>query len=901
MTPIPADRLVPARPKSGRITGHPLPRTEFAALRRQLDDLHAGTGAAVALAGEPGIGKTTLISALAAQGRAHTLTVVAATGRTGTGPPVVVGTEPTLVLLDDVHLLDTAHRDQMQLLIELTTTAPVLLVLAYRDRQLSRGAAAVLSRAAARGQLTQHRLGPLDLGQTRELLGDRPDLTRLHAEGDGNPLYLQLLAAADTEAMTDAHLILLGELAELADRELRVAQAAAVLRTPGSAELLAAVAELDVTETLSALDTLTELDLMRPVQLLPRFAFRHDVVRRFVYAQIGPSQRLAAHRRVETELLARGAPVIQRAHHIARALDTGRPEQLPVLIDAARSTMHDAPADALEWLESALQVLPEGDDRWYEAQVLALRAQLLRGGRCDVQQLVHTFLPRAVRIPGGDFSSTMAVAVRVRRIQGRHAEASVLIREGLAALRGTHPCAPSTAVAMHTELAALALDRLDQEAARLNAREAATIARQHGDRLGEAAAVAQMAMAHLLAADSDAADRAADIAADLVDTTPDSSVVTNLPALYLVGATEDALHRFTEAQRHLSRGADEARRTGQRFILPAILTSLGAVELQRGLLDRAGRTLEEAAELLEPEGTSTARASVAALLALVRYWQDSDREAAAVIALGDQALALVRDQGPAEDAIVPCLLADLLIKVAEPERGRRLILDALGGPEMPRIAPPNRSRWYEALSTAALRMGDTRDASRWVDLAEASVRNLSVSRQGFLMRARMRLYAARGETSPALADAEQAVECFAGRGLDLDLCRTMAAAGTVLVDAGRTDDARAWLGRAAALAEQCGSARLVDRVRRQQSRLVPDTSTRGGDPLAVLTERERQIADLVSRGMTSVEVAHGLFLSVRTVDTHLGRIYRKLGVSNRASLARAMLRSHPTALAGEPR
>ncbi|MFG1760834.1 LuxR C-terminal-related transcriptional regulator [Micromonospora echinofusca] len=880
------------------MTGHPLPRTELAALRRQLDDLHAGTGAAVALAGEPGIGKTTLISALAAQGRAHTLTVVAATGRTGTAPPVVVGTEPTLVLLDDVHQLDTAHRDQMQQLIELTASAPVLLVLAYRDRQLSRGAAAVLSRAAARGQLTQHRLGPLDLGQTRELLGDRPDLTRLHAEGDGDPLYLQLLAAADAEAMTDAHLILLGELAELADRELRVAQAAAVLRTPGSADLLAAVAGLDVTETLSALDTLTELDLMRPVQLLPRFAFRHDVVRRFVYAQIGPSQRLAAHRRVEAELLARGAPVTQRAHHIARALDTGRPEQLPVLIDAARSTMHDAPADALEWSEAALQLLPEGDDRWYEAQVLALRAQLLRGGRCDVQQLVHTLLPRVIRMPGRDFSSTMAVAVRVRRIQGRHAEASALIREGLAALHGTHP---STAVAMHTELAALALDRLDQEAARLNARKAATIARQHGDRLGEAAAVAQTAMAHLLAADSDAADRAADIAADLVDTTPDSSVVTNLPALHLVGSTEDALHRFTEAHRHLSRGAEEARRTGQWFILPAILTSLGAVELQRGLLDRAGRTLEEAAELLEPEGTSTAWTAVAALLALVRYWRDFDREAAAVIALGDQALALIRDQGPVEGVIVRCLLADLLIKVAEPERGRRLMLDALGGPEMPRIAPANRSRWYEALSMAALRMGDKRDASRWVDLAEASVRNLSVSRRGFLMRARMRLYAARGETALALAAAEQAVECFAGRGLDLDLCRTMAAAGTVLVDAGRTDDARAWLGRAAALAEQCGSARLVDRVRRQQSRLAPDASTRGSDPLTVLTERERQIADLVSRGLTSVEVAHGLFLSVRTVDTHLGRIYRKLGVSNRASLARAVLRSHATTPAGEPR
>jgi DNA-binding CsgD family transcriptional regulator len=59
--------------------------------------------------------------------------------------------------------------------------------------------------------------------------------------------------------------------------------------------------------------------------------------------------------------------------------------------------------------------------------------------------------------------------------------------------------------------------------------------------------------------------------------------------------------------------------------------------------------------------------------------------------------------------------------------------------------------------------------------------------------------------------------------------------------------------------------------------------------LAKLTEREREIAALAGKGMTSVRMARELFLSARTVETHLSRIYRKLGLSNRAGLVRAVV------------
>ena len=58
-----------------------------------------------------------------------------------------------------------------------------------------------------------------------------------------------------------------------------------------------------------------------------------------------------------------------------------------------------------------------------------------------------------------------------------------------------------------------------------------------------------------------------------------------------------------------------------------------------------------------------------------------------------------------------------------------------------------------------------------------------------------------------------------------------------------------------------------------------------------LTEREREIALLAASGHSSRAIAERLVLSVRTIDNHLGRIYDKLGVSNRAELAAALDRS----------
>jgi DNA-binding CsgD family transcriptional regulator len=55
--------------------------------------------------------------------------------------------------------------------------------------------------------------------------------------------------------------------------------------------------------------------------------------------------------------------------------------------------------------------------------------------------------------------------------------------------------------------------------------------------------------------------------------------------------------------------------------------------------------------------------------------------------------------------------------------------------------------------------------------------------------------------------------------------------------------------------------------------------------LAALTPSERRVVDLAANGATNTEIAQGLFVTVKTVEMHLGNAYRKLGISSRRELA----------------
>ena len=184
----------------------------------------------------------------------------------------------------------------------------------------------------------------------------------------------------------------------------------------------------------------------------------------------------------------------------------------------------------------------------------------------------------------------------------------------------------------------------------------------------------------------------------------------------------------------------------------------------------------------------------------------------------------------------------------------------------------------------ALAAGDV-DAARDVtaQLEEIAARSGTMS-------ARATASCARG-----LVDADarlliEAAEDFARVGRPLDRLQALEAAGNAHATAGQRDEAIARLRDAAEIADHLGathdgrrvSASLRELGVRSGAREKRRTATHGWD---ALTDAEREVAQLVDAGLRNGEIAERLFVSRRTVESHMSRLYAKLAAENRVALA----------------
>jgi DNA-binding NarL/FixJ family response regulator len=109
--------------------------------------------------------------------------------------------------------------------------------------------------------------------------------------------------------------------------------------------------------------------------------------------------------------------------------------------------------------------------------------------------------------------------------------------------------------------------------------------------------------------------------------------------------------------------------------------------------------------------------------------------------------------------------------------------------------------------------------------------------------------------------------------------------GSALSHLGRRVEARDVLRPALAAADEAGAVVLAERARRELAATGLRPRQAALDGIAALTPRQRQICELAARGKGNRAIAQELFLSVKTVETHLAAGFRKLGVTMRAELA----------------
>ena len=358
-----------------------------------------------------------------------------------------------------------------------------------------------------------------------------------------------------------------------------------------------------------------------------------------------------------------------------------------------------------------------------------------------------------------------------------------------------------------------------------------------------------------------------------------------------LAAAELFIDRYADAARHAERGLVVAQALGTAHHHPVLFWT-GIVRTALGRLPQATALLDDAVEIARSSGNPS-----------MLGWTLLARSLAAT-ARGETDAALTAAQesvdvlgGPAQtvsSAWAGLALAAALLPAGDPAAAEQALADS-AGLALTRLPHPLRPSGFELLNRCRLALGDLDGAAAAAD----AIADTSASATAAAERARAAVALHHGDpraTEHALAAAHAAETV----GAPVEAAAARELAGRALADTGAVERAITELQRAAAGFERCGAPRRAAAVerrlrglghRRLHHRTPPGTGNTG---VASLTDRELEIARLIADRRTNTEIASTLYLSGKTVETHIRNMFGKLAVSSRVEIARAVERQQPT-------
>ena len=790
---------------------------------------------------------------------------------------------PVVLTLDDLHWADDSSLEAVAHLLRHPPKAPLVLALAFRPAPVRPLLSGALHTAERDGTVTERPLAALSREEGETLLGDGmpgPIRSAIFDEGGGNPFFLEQLAREHAAGRRSAAALdgpaapgvppvvrraLDQEIAALAAPGRLLAQGAAVAGDPIDLDLAAAAAGLDEPEALDALDELLAGGLLVGTDAPRRYRFRHPLVRHAIYASATEGWRIAAHGRAAASLSERGGSLVARAHHLARCARPGDDAAVAVLIEAARHTAARAPATAADWFAAALRLVSHDDALRRLELLIGLAQALAATGRLE---RALEALNDALALVGPELGPVRARLVAgcamCENLLGRHAAAHARLLGALAELEG------DAATDLQVELAADALYDSDFDAVAEWARKA----RETEAPALAAVAVALECFAELGLGRTEVAQALQADAAARLDALDDGTLAGRPDAAYYLGFAEFFCERYEDSIRHFRRGIAVSRASGQgQFVIPMTIGLAHSLEVRGRLAeaaDHAGAAVEGARLWGNPQMLCFALTADAWISAL-------RGELSRARAAGAEAVALL--DGLDESVLSRATrvhVAAAQLEAGEPERCLAA-MSAGGAPEFPRTEPGRRAWLYAVLARAELALGRKGAAEAWVARGEAAVAPLT------LPYARAAVLCARALVDADAGPAREAAACADGVGAVIQAARARTLAGRLDGDVAALEQAESELAAV-------GAVRLRDEAARELRRLGRKTSTRrrrapGGDGLASLSGREREVAELVAGGATNKEIAAELFLSEKTVESHMTRVFGKLGVASRAGVA----------------
>ena len=800
--------------------------------------------------------------------------------------------QPLLIALEDLHWGDLSSVIATRELGLLAGQLRMTLLVTARPVPRSRELEVTLEDLTTAGA-TSLQLKPLADDDVARLVialaGAPPGATlKQQLEGaQGNPLYtLELLRAFQREGMlrvandeTEVRLVgfppglrmtLLHRLRDLPEETLNVLKTAAVFGTTFDLDKLSVVLDLNPTELLPLIDHAARAGFIEERD--DRLAFRHDLMRDLIYEDLPQSVRKAVHLQIATSLKEYGANRLTIAEHYALGASPGNREAIAWLREAGKDAAAHAPAVAVEIFRRVLSLMSPGDPQRDDTAAELATALLWAGHLEEGENAVRDLLSRPVD-PATHARVQLALAY------------ALILKD-----RITDSLPHIESVARRTDLPPFEQAQLLAEvafgrllAAQLpEADEAATAAVEAGRRTDNDAAVSLgLATSSWRAYTEGRIAQAVSLGEEAVAVAERSVVIDarrQHPHVFL-GMVYLGADRFDDAEAIFAKGLAMGEELGTVWDLPIYHCGLALRRFYNGDWNNALTEAEAGIEFALQSGTRPGIGFLYALLTQILVRRGQSERAAAVLDTMD------REIGPSSARFG----TDQIMWA------RALHLEASGSPEAAlatleaawdlhsAFKVNTQYRMGPHLVRLALRYGKP-DRVEEVTRTVATVAEISrtPSARGTALRCQALLD---DEPETALA----AVDAYRDGPRAVELAGAKEDSAQILWRAGLQQEARTLLAEAIETYESIGASWDAGRALSIERSLGIRRGRRGQRRRAdtgweSLTETEQQITDLVADGLTNREVAERLFISPRTVQTHVAHIFGKLGLSSRVEL-----------------
>jgi DNA-binding CsgD family transcriptional regulator len=775
-----------------------------------------------------------------------------------------------VVAVDDVQWLDRSSAAALDFAVRRLREERVALLLA---RRLGSGDTGV-ERSFASERLLRVPIGPLGFVALNTLIHERlgtvlsrPLLHRIHELSGGNPFFALELARAPELLEAGRALpptldvLVRGRLGALPEQAQRALLAAAAASQP-TVEL--------VDRVVGAPGALAAAEAAHIVELVHgSVRFEHPLLASGAYTAAEPARRREVHR----ELGRLVQDPEERARHLAAAA-TGPDEDVAAALEqgAARARARGAPAAAAELSEQAAQLTPpvslaDARRRTVDAGYYHFESGDSRRARAMIEEAI-------AQVPAGPERAD--ALIRLARVRSYSDDLQVATDLFLQAAEEAGHDRLLRARAREGAAAQLFRRRTRLDEAVEHAKAAAAVARELGDEtlLGSALASQLLAEATLGRAEAAATLEAALVLQPAAETERILAQPRWTAAVARMWWEDPSAVRQTYQEL-----IEHGREIGDEGSLAYIYVMLAQADCLLGDFERAWRDAEAAREIAEQAGQE---ALVGYALA-VRALSDAGRgRVAEAREAAEMALELgQRAQFTPVLQFAAAALGLLELSLGRAEEAAERLAPLVEFARAEQICEPGLTRFVPDHVEALVELGRLEEAAELIDWYEADAKRLG--RHGALaasLRCRGLLAAAAGRVEESLGIFERALGEHEIAALPFDRARTLLAFGAALRRAKRKADAREMLEKALAAFEALGATKLVERAGAELQRI-------GGRRRSTeLTATQRQIAELVAEGRSNKEVAAALFVTVKTIEANLSRIYAKLGLRSRAELAR---------------